>query len=66
MEALFSDSVSTCDHATELSGRGVGMAAVREEVLRRGGRVEVKSRKGHGTTVELRFPDPELSHDAAA
>ncbi|MEY4513349.1 MAG: hypothetical protein RLZZ450_5471 [Pseudomonadota bacterium] len=37
VEALFSDGLSTRDEATEYSGRGVGMSAVRAECEARGG-----------------------------
>ncbi len=51
--ALFSDAFSMRDEATSLSGRGVGLAAVREEVTRRSGRVAVESELGRGTVLRL-------------
>ena len=54
--ALFSDGLSTGDDATELSGRGVGAGAVRAECEARGGRVEVRSVPGRGTTFSFIFP----------
>jgi HAMP domain-containing protein/signal transduction histidine kinase len=60
--ALFTDGVSTRDQVTELSGRGVGLAAVRAGVLAAGGTIEVRTVPGHGTTfrflVPLRVLDP--------
>jgi HAMP domain-containing protein/signal transduction histidine kinase len=60
--ALFADGVSTRDEVTALSGRGVGLAAVRAGVLAAGGRIEVRTVPGHGTTfrflVPLRGLDP--------
>jgi len=41
----------------EFSGRGVGLDALREEVLKIGGHLHIKSKVGEGTTLELRFPD---------
>jgi two-component system chemotaxis sensor kinase CheA len=42
--------------AEEMSGRGVGMDAVRVGAQRLGGRVEVESRPGLGTTIRLSLP----------
>jgi two-component system chemotaxis sensor kinase CheA len=56
VEALFQDGVSTSEGVTEISGRGLGLAAVREQVQLRGGTMRVLSRELQGTTVELRIP----------
>jgi HPt (histidine-containing phosphotransfer) domain-containing protein len=55
LEALFAEGVSTRDDVTMLSGRGVGMAAVKEATEALGGRVEVSSTRGHGTAVRCIF-----------
>jgi two-component system, chemotaxis family, sensor kinase CheA len=60
MIALFSDGVSACVAASEISGRGVGLAALRDEVERRGGRIAVESERGRGTTFALIFPGHAL------
>ncbi len=39
-----------------MSGRGVGMDVVRTNVERIGGKVEIDSRPGKGTTLRLRIP----------
>jgi two-component system chemotaxis sensor kinase CheA len=39
-----------------MSGRGVGLAAVRGAVERFGGSAKVESRPGHGTTIRLALP----------
>jgi len=57
VEALFTDGVSTSAEATDISGRGVGMAALREAVRRRGGEIDVTSR-GIGTRITCRFAEP--------
>lgn len=44
--AIFADGFSTRDEVTELSGRGVGLAAVWAECKRLGGRVEVVVQQG--------------------
>jgi two-component system chemotaxis sensor kinase CheA len=41
----------------EFSGRGVGLDALREEVLKIGGHLHIKSTVGEGTTLELKFPE---------
>ncbi|MDP3157441.1 MAG: ATP-binding protein [Archangium sp.] len=58
VEALFHDGLSTRGEATALSGRGVGLSAVKHAVSSLGGRVEVESQPGAGTTFILRVPLP--------
>jgi signal transduction histidine kinase/HAMP domain-containing protein len=58
--ALFTDGVSTRDEVTELSGRGVGLAAVRAGVLAAGGSIEVRTVPGNGTTFRFLLPLPAL------
>ncbi len=55
-EALFHDGLSTRASASELSGRGVGMGAVRTACHALGGRIELDSVPGHGTKVRFVFP----------
>jgi two-component system chemotaxis sensor kinase CheA len=55
-EALFVDKVTTRTSATEISGRGLGMGAVRDVVRSCGGAITVESRTGFGTAVVCRFP----------
>lgn len=57
-EALFADGLSTRDEATETSGRGVGMSALRAECEGLGGSVRVTSQRGLGTRFEFAFPEP--------
>ena len=56
VEALLTDGVTTRTEVTETSGRGVGTSAARHECEARGGRVEVISEPGIGTTFRFRFP----------
>jgi HPt (histidine-containing phosphotransfer) domain-containing protein len=56
VEALFEEGVTCRDQVTDVSGRGVGMGAVRAEVQRRGGALRVRTEAGSGVTVELRLP----------
>ena len=59
LAALFADGVSTKDNVDELSGRGLGMAAVREACDRMRADIEVSSTQGAGTTWRFIFP-PDL------
>jgi two-component system, chemotaxis family, sensor kinase CheA len=56
IEALFSEGFSTADQATELSGRGMGMSALREAARSMGGSVTLLSKAGQGTSLRVRFP----------
>ncbi len=53
---IFAPGFSTAESVTALSGRGVGLDAVRQEVESVRGALEVSSREGHGTTFTLRLP----------
>lgn len=56
IELLFSAGFSTADKATDVSGRGVGMDAVRNRIRELGGDVIMDSVTGQGTTTEIRLP----------
>jgi len=56
LELIFAPGFSTATTVTDLSGRGVGMDAVRSTIERLGGRVLVRSRKGEGTTIRFVLP----------
>jgi two-component system, chemotaxis family, sensor kinase CheA len=56
VEALFSDGLSTAETVTDISGRGVGLSAVREVAASLGGDVTVMASPGAGTTLSFRFP----------
>lgn len=56
LEALFTDGVSTRATVDEVSGRGVGMAAVRAACRKLGGDVVVTSEPGRGTVFRLDLP----------
>jgi signal transduction histidine kinase len=55
-DLVFADGLSSRETATELSGRGVGMAAVRAEVLKLGGAVTVETVAEEGTRFIFRIP----------
>jgi two-component system chemotaxis sensor kinase CheA len=56
VELIFSPGFSTSAAVTSLSGRGVGMDAVRSAVTRLGGSVAVTSQPGLGTSVVFTLP----------
>ncbi len=56
VELIFHPGLSTAQEVTEVSGRGVGMDAVRAGVQALGGSVEVETRRGQGTRFLLRLP----------
>jgi two-component system chemotaxis sensor kinase CheA len=58
VDALCSDGVTTRARATSASGRGVGMAALRQRVEGMHGRLDVRSTPGVGTAFSMRFPWP--------
>ena len=53
---VFLPGVSTAKAVTDVSGRGVGMDAVRTAVELAGGRIEITSELGRGTRVRLILP----------
>lgn len=56
IDLIFVPGFSTAHEVTNVSGRGVGMDVVRTNVERIGGRIEVESRPGEGTTIRVRLP----------
>lgn len=56
VSALFTNGFSTRSETTELSGRGIGLAAVDEACKKLGGRVDVTSERGTGTTFRFSWP----------
>lgn len=53
---LFLPGFSTSEEVTNLSGRGVGLDVVRENLSRVNGLADVDSSPGHGTVFRLRIP----------
>jgi two-component system chemotaxis sensor kinase CheA len=55
-ELLFHPGFSTAETTSDISGRGVGMDAVRVAIRELGGEVTLLSELGGGTTAEIRLP----------
>jgi chemosensory pili system protein ChpA (sensor histidine kinase/response regulator) len=53
---IFASGFSTATEVTEISGRGVGMDVVKNEITSLGGRVEISSAAGRGTTFTITLP----------
>jgi len=56
LDLMFAPGFSTAAAVSAVSGRGVGMDAVRSSVERIGGRVSVATKRGRGTTVRFILP----------
>ncbi len=53
---IFLPGFSTAREVSELSGRGVGMDVVKNNVTRLKGMIELRSIPGEGTTIRIRLP----------
>ncbi len=63
-EALFADGISTKDEVSDLSGRGVGLSALRAAASTASGQVTIVSEPPGGTCVRFEFPhEPVVEPD---
>ncbi|MGI0115563.1 transporter substrate-binding domain-containing protein [Zooshikella sp. RANM57] len=53
---VFEHGISTCSSANEISGRGIGLAAVKEAVEELHGTISVTSQRGKGTQFKMSIP----------
>ncbi len=53
---IFAPGFSTADAVTKLSGRGVGMDVVKQNIEALRGTIDIESRPGEGTCMRLRLP----------
>ncbi|MCY7386490.1 MAG: Hpt domain-containing protein [Burkholderiales bacterium] len=53
---IFMAGFSTAKEITQVSGRGVGMDVVRNEIVSLGGRIDISSIEGRGTTFTIALP----------
>jgi two-component system chemotaxis sensor kinase CheA len=56
LRLVFEPDVSTSPMITQVSGRGLGLAIVREKTEKLGGRVTIDSTRGAGTTIRMLLP----------
>ena len=56
LNLIFQPGFSTAEVLSDISGRGVGMDVVRQNITDLGGTVELASEKGIGSTITLRLP----------
>ncbi len=56
LDIIFFDNLSTRDNVSMLSGRGVGLAAVRAEVSKIGGTISVDTDRGKSTNFSIVMP----------
>jgi len=53
---IFHPGLSTAEQVTDVSGRGVGMDVVRQNIAALGGDIDIESVLGQGTRVTIRLP----------
>ena len=56
VQLMFASGLSTAEAITELAGRGVGMDVVRNEMAAIGGRIDIASSRGEGTSFTIYLP----------
>lgn len=56
LQLLFKPGFSTAEAVTDLSGRGVGMDVVKTNIEKLGGKIEIFTNLGKGTTFRLLLP----------
>src|SRR5690606_1827894 len=56
MELMFRSGLSTSKLITDVSGRGLGMAIVKEKIEQLGGNIAIASEAGQGTTFTIILP----------
>jgi chemosensory pili system protein ChpA (sensor histidine kinase/response regulator) len=56
LQLVFASGLSTSAIVTELAGRGVGMDVVRNDITAIGGRIDIASTRGRGTTFTVYLP----------
>lgn len=65
LQYIFHPGLSSRDVVGEFSGRGVGMDAIKTEVLKLGGDIHVQSELGQGTKITILVPELGVNLDLA-
>lgn len=66
LNLIFEDGVSTKTEVSDVSGRGVGLAAVKSYCHDQGVKIHLESKEGEGTTFEFRVPLNRVKVSVAA
>lgn len=53
---IFLPGLSTANQITDISGRGVGMDVVKKSLVNLGGLIDIVTKPGEGTTLQIRLP----------
>lgn len=56
LQLIFTPGLSTYENVTDISGRGVGMDAVKNQIAQIGGTLHLTSAAGGGTRMHIRLP----------
>lgn len=56
LQLVFSPALSTAEEVTDVSGRGVGLDVVRQNIVALGGRVSLDSKRDAGTRITINLP----------
>ena len=56
LRTIFAPGLSTADHVSAISGRGVGMDVVKTNLQAVGGTIDLENYEGHGLKMTLRLP----------
>ncbi|MGI9034623.1 MAG: chemotaxis protein CheA [Pyrinomonadaceae bacterium] len=62
-DLIFAHGFSTAETVSEISGRGIGLDAVKDSVERAGGKIRVTSESGKGTIFEISLPKDEAASE---
>ncbi|WGS65859.1 chemotaxis protein CheA [Marinitoga aeolica] len=54
---IFEPGFSTAEEVTEISGRGVGMDVVKNNIEKLNGKIFIETKKGQGTKITLKIPN---------
>ena len=55
-QIIFEPGFSTREEVSQVSGRGVGMNVIKEDVISLEGNITVSSKLGHGTSFKFKLP----------
>lgn len=56
IKLIFRPGFSTAEKVTDISGRGVGMDVVSNNLTKLGGTIDIETRENEGTTIKIKLP----------